>query len=172
MATAQIHSRTLDEPEDSGVRDEREYRRSILVVRLGFSFVLLVVLLVLLLLYLASYHTPNENPTPVPVATGVPVTPTPAFDPASWPVEVWNGSGTAGIAGVTAESLRGLGFPVVDIGNAERNDYRSTQVLLADPDHPEAEMFLERIRSTLPSASVSGALTGTTASARIIVGRQ
>jgi LCP family protein required for cell wall assembly len=48
-------------------------------------------------------------------------------------VQVLNGSGVGGQAGVTAEALRGAGFGVVDpVGNADRNDYSETEVRYAE----------------------------------------
>ncbi|MDR1908969.1 MAG: LCP family protein [Spirochaetaceae bacterium] len=52
-----------------------------------------------------------------------------AGDERVFTVEVLNGTGTTGLAGRTAELLRGFGYDVISIGNAARNDYESTQVI-------------------------------------------
>jgi hypothetical protein len=44
-------------------------------------------------------------------------------------VEVLNGTPTNGLAGRTAELLRGFGYDVISIGNAERNDYEKTEII-------------------------------------------
>jgi anionic cell wall polymer biosynthesis LytR-Cps2A-Psr (LCP) family protein len=44
-------------------------------------------------------------------------------------VEVLNGTGTTGLAGRTAELLRGFGYDVISIGNADRSDYETTFVV-------------------------------------------
>jgi anionic cell wall polymer biosynthesis LytR-Cps2A-Psr (LCP) family protein len=44
-------------------------------------------------------------------------------------VEILNGTTLNGLAGRTAELLRGFGYDVISIGNAERNDYESTLII-------------------------------------------
>jgi anionic cell wall polymer biosynthesis LytR-Cps2A-Psr (LCP) family protein len=44
-------------------------------------------------------------------------------------VEVLNGTGINGLAGRTAELLRGFGYDVISIGNAERQDYERTEII-------------------------------------------
>jgi anionic cell wall polymer biosynthesis LytR-Cps2A-Psr (LCP) family protein len=44
-------------------------------------------------------------------------------------VEVLNGTATTGLAGRTADLLRGFGYDVITIGNADRNDYETTEII-------------------------------------------
>jgi anionic cell wall polymer biosynthesis LytR-Cps2A-Psr (LCP) family protein len=44
-------------------------------------------------------------------------------------VEVLNGTMVTGLAGRTAELLRGFGYDIISIGNADRNDYQSTVII-------------------------------------------
>jgi anionic cell wall polymer biosynthesis LytR-Cps2A-Psr (LCP) family protein len=44
-------------------------------------------------------------------------------------VEVLNGTPANGLAGRTAELLRGFGYDVISIGNAERNDYEKSEII-------------------------------------------
>jgi anionic cell wall polymer biosynthesis LytR-Cps2A-Psr (LCP) family protein len=44
-------------------------------------------------------------------------------------VEILNGTSTTGLAGRTAELLRGFGYDVITIGNADRNDYETTEII-------------------------------------------
>jgi anionic cell wall polymer biosynthesis LytR-Cps2A-Psr (LCP) family protein len=44
-------------------------------------------------------------------------------------VEVLNGTPVNGLGGRTAELLRGFGYDVISIGNADRNDYERTQII-------------------------------------------
>ncbi|MDR2134460.1 MAG: LCP family protein [Treponema sp.] len=44
-------------------------------------------------------------------------------------VEVLNGTAVNGLAGRTAELLRGFGYDVISIGNADRNDYEKTEII-------------------------------------------
>ncbi|MDR0568989.1 MAG: LytR C-terminal domain-containing protein [Spirochaetaceae bacterium] len=52
-----------------------------------------------------------------------------AFTDRVFTVEVLNGTATVGLAGRTAELLRGFGYDVISIGNADRNDYDSTLII-------------------------------------------
>ncbi|GHV87413.1 LytR family transcriptional regulator [Spirochaetia bacterium] len=44
-------------------------------------------------------------------------------------VEVLNGTSTNGLAGRTAELLRGFGYDVISIGNADNTDYERTEII-------------------------------------------
>jgi len=44
-------------------------------------------------------------------------------------VEVLNGTTVNGLAGRTAELFRGFGYDIIDIGNADRNDYEKTLII-------------------------------------------
>jgi anionic cell wall polymer biosynthesis LytR-Cps2A-Psr (LCP) family protein len=44
-------------------------------------------------------------------------------------VEVLNGTGVAGLAGRTAELIRGFGYDVINIGNADSADYEFTEII-------------------------------------------
>jgi anionic cell wall polymer biosynthesis LytR-Cps2A-Psr (LCP) family protein len=44
-------------------------------------------------------------------------------------VEVLNGTAVNGLAGRTADLLRGFGYDVISIGNADRNDYEKTEIV-------------------------------------------
>lgn len=44
-------------------------------------------------------------------------------------VEILNGTAVNGLAGRTAELLRGFGYDVISIGNADRNDYEKTEII-------------------------------------------
>ncbi|MDR2258366.1 MAG: LCP family protein, partial [Treponema sp.] len=44
-------------------------------------------------------------------------------------VEILNGTTVNGLAGRTAELLRGFGYDVISIGNADRNNYEKTEII-------------------------------------------
>jgi hypothetical protein len=106
-----------------------------------------------------------EDVTPTPE-----VSPTPINNRADITLEVLNGSGVAGMAARTAERLEALGYSVIGTGNADRSNYTETQILVA-PEFDTAELLLSDLTREFDSASVSGELQDSTASARIIVGR-
>jgi anionic cell wall polymer biosynthesis LytR-Cps2A-Psr (LCP) family protein len=61
-------------------------------------------------------------------------------------VEVLNGTSTIGLAGRTAELLRSFGYDVISIGNADRSDYRATQIIDRSGFQDVAETFAGIIR--------------------------
>jgi anionic cell wall polymer biosynthesis LytR-Cps2A-Psr (LCP) family protein len=61
-------------------------------------------------------------------------------------VEVLNGTTTAGLAGRTAELLRGFGYDVISIGNADHSDYEATEIVDRSGYGDVARNFAEIIR--------------------------
>jgi len=61
-------------------------------------------------------------------------------------VEVLNGTATNGLAGRTAEMLRGFGYDVISIANADRNDYDSTVIIHRSGDENLVRAFADFIR--------------------------
>ncbi len=81
--------------------------------------------------YQKGVNTIDVEPTPTPVSSLNPVsTPTPTpkseVDVSEFDVAVYNGSGTAGEAGVVKKLLEDAGFNVVSTGNAATYDYTKT----------------------------------------------
>jgi anionic cell wall polymer biosynthesis LytR-Cps2A-Psr (LCP) family protein len=80
-------------------------------------------------------------------------------------VEVLNGTTENGLAGRTAELLRGFGYDVISIGNAERSDYEKTEIIdrsgFADVVHSFGEIIrCENVRSEAPVLEDPGAEMG------------
>jgi anionic cell wall polymer biosynthesis LytR-Cps2A-Psr (LCP) family protein len=63
-------------------------------------------------------------------------------------VEVLNGTGVTGLAGRTAELLRGFGYDVISVGNAARGDYDATEIIDWSGSAEAARIFAEIIRCT------------------------
>jgi anionic cell wall polymer biosynthesis LytR-Cps2A-Psr (LCP) family protein len=61
-------------------------------------------------------------------------------------VEILNGTAATGLAGRTAELLRGFGYDVISIGNAERNDYEYTEIIDRSGYEDIVKTFAEVIR--------------------------
>ncbi|MDR0583408.1 MAG: LCP family protein [Treponema sp.] len=61
-------------------------------------------------------------------------------------VEVLNGTAVNGLAGRTAELLRGFGYDVISIGNADQADYEKTEIIDRSGHGDIAETFAEIIR--------------------------
>ena len=56
-------------------------------------------------------------------------------------VEVLKGTGVAGLAGRTAELIRGFGYDVINVGNADSADYEFTEIIDRSNFSGEAEKF-------------------------------
>jgi anionic cell wall polymer biosynthesis LytR-Cps2A-Psr (LCP) family protein len=63
-------------------------------------------------------------------------------------VEVLNGTGVTGLAGRTAELLRGFGYDVISIGNADRSDYEATEIIDRSGYGDVVGIFADIIRCT------------------------
>jgi anionic cell wall polymer biosynthesis LytR-Cps2A-Psr (LCP) family protein len=61
-------------------------------------------------------------------------------------VEVLNATTVAGLAGRTAELLRGFGYDVINVGNADRNDYERTEIVARFGTPEEARALADIIR--------------------------
>ena len=61
-------------------------------------------------------------------------------------VEILNGTAATGLAGRTAELLRGFGYDVISIGNADRNDYEYTEIIDRSGYEDIVKTFAEVIR--------------------------
>ncbi|GHV67173.1 LytR family transcriptional regulator [Spirochaetia bacterium] len=61
-------------------------------------------------------------------------------------VDVLNGTTVAGLAGRTAELLRGFGYDVINIGNADQDDYDGTFIIDRSGSGEIAREFAETIR--------------------------
>jgi LCP family protein required for cell wall assembly len=110
---------------------------------------------------------PGKEPKPSSSATA---TPSPSGPPLVTPpenvrVEVLNGSGVAGEASRVARELTAAGFEVVSVGNADRNDYPTTEVRY-DPAFDESGRTLGA--SITGSEVIEDITLGTTL--RVIVG--
>jgi hypothetical protein len=146
---------------------------------LGIVSLLLVVFLSIggIFFYLIKISSLGGNrATPSPM----PKTPPPVVEQetkvelnrADWQFEVLNGSGVPGAAKKIAKKLEVLGYKVVKTGNADNQSYPTTQLFVSESMTDQAELLLADLNSELNIASVSGELKDSTASARIVIGKE
>jgi anionic cell wall polymer biosynthesis LytR-Cps2A-Psr (LCP) family protein len=64
----------------------------------------------------------------------------------TYTVEVLNGTAINGLAGRTAEMLRSFGYDVISIGNADSNNYETTEIIHRLDDESMVKAFAEIIR--------------------------
>lgn len=146
---------------------------------IGITLLVIVLASTGIIFYLRM-RVPEKNSAGTPPTT-VTESPTPAVttEPATKPsagltrdkitLEVLNGTKTPGLAGKTADQFKTLGYTIGKTGNSP--DDATTNMLYIQKDlEGELDVLLSDVKSELNIATVSGYLTGTDASARIILG--
>lgn len=88
-----------------------------------------------------------------------------------WTLEVLNGSGVKGLASKKAESLEEAGYTVVKTGNADNQNYEKTELYVSEALEKNANLLIEDLKELYKVTEVKGKLTDSTASARIILGK-
>ncbi|OGE27997.1 hypothetical protein A2867_03645 [Candidatus Daviesbacteria bacterium RIFCSPHIGHO2_01_FULL_40_11] len=106
-----------------------------------------------------SASTPEPSPTPSPLVRS------------DWSFEILNGSGVTGAAKKLADEMQALGYPVIKVGNADRDNYSETQILIREDLSEKIDLVIADLKDTIKIASVAGQLKEGTASARIIIGK-
>jgi hypothetical protein len=97
----------------------------------------------------AAQQTPGTTTsTPAAPATVAPGTVT---------VDVYNGSGTPGLAGKTATALQTAGFVVGTTGNADSNSYTKSEIRYATGDEALANTLLASVPGATLTASTDAA---------------
>lgn len=112
----------------------------------------------------------QPTPTPAPIAAE----PTPAPNPlirSEWSFEVLNGSGKSGLAKDIAGKLQDLGYQVVKTGNADKSNYAQTEIWVQSNLLEKTDLIIADLKDTIKIASMAGELKDSTASARIIIGK-
>ena len=96
-----------------------------------------------------------------------------SFDRSEMTLEVLNGSGASGQAAKVADKLAALGYTIIKVGNADRQTYKESQLLLSSKlkDKASIEGFMLDLKKELDIATSSGVLKDSSASAQIIIGK-
>lgn len=112
--------------------------------------------------------TPDQTSTPTPAPTPSPQS---TLIRSEWSLEVLNGTGVTGAAKKVADKLKELGYQIVKTGNADRDDYLNSQILVKENLMDKADLVISDLKDVVRIASVGGELEDSTASARIILGK-
>ncbi|WP_299952289.1 LCP family protein [uncultured Modestobacter sp.] len=86
--------------------------------------------------------------------------------PSDVSVEVYNGSGTSGLAGSAGTALTGAGFDVTLTANADSSDYTVTEVRYAAGDEALANTLLAQV----PGATLTAADDATSGTVQLVLG--
>ncbi len=113
----------------------------------------------------------RPTPTPAPTATPAPTEAPKILERSQWSLEVLNGSGVTGLAKKVGDKLQGLGYPVVKTGNADKSNYLTTQILVKKDLAEKVDLVIADLKDIIKIASYGGELKDSTASARIILGK-
>ncbi|SDO32734.1 transcriptional attenuator, LytR family [Klenkia soli] len=105
----------------------------------------------------------SDDPEPVPAESSqAPET----AAPADVTVDVFNGSGTAGLAASTADQLTAAGFAVGSTGNADSNAYTLTEIRYAEGDAALANT----LAAAIPGASTAQSDDATSGTVQLVLG--
>ncbi len=108
--------------------------------------------------------------TSTPVSSPIP-TPQPILNRSDWSFEVLNGTGVTGEAKKAADKIQALGYQVSKTGNADKSNYKETEILVKKDLLDKVGLVVADLKDTIKIASVAGELKDSTASARIIIGK-
>lgn len=97
---------------------------------------------------------------------------TSTFNRGEWSLEILNGSGVKGSATTTSSKLENLGYKIIKTGNADKSNYLKSKLYVSSAFSNQFQELLNDLKEQLSISTISGELTGSTASARIIVGKE
>lgn len=192
MAEGDLETNETETPEDGGFKKVgmggSNYRLSDNTAFAANSakksnsiWIIVVVIIILILAgggfffrhQIKSLFSPSTtNPTPTPTAVTENPTPTPvALVKSDWSLEVVNGSGAGGLAKKIADKITALGYNVIKVGNADKSDYAQSEILVKKELLDKVDLVIADLKDVIKIASVGGELKDSTASARIIIGK-
>src|SRR5579859_7124226 len=137
----------------------------------GIFFFIIIVLGTCGTYYFASKITPETGiatKIPPPTNSTTPKPPDQNLPRSAITLEILNGSGIPGAAAKTAKTFQDLGYVITLTGNT--NSIGASQILVIPSLKDRLGLLLQDLEANLNISSVSGSLTDSTASARIILG--
>lgn len=139
--------------------------------------VIILILLVIIGFLLFKYRSSikqmvvGPTPSPTPIETPIPTETPQALIRSDWSFEILNGSGVTGQAKKIADQIKNLGYSVVKSGNADKQTYTQTQIQVKSDFKDKIDLVIADIKDIVKVASYAGELKDSTASARIILGK-
>lgn len=147
-----------------------------------FFLVLLVILILVaiaggIFVYKKSIDQKNSSsgavPTTTPQAEQITQTPAEELKREDLKVEILNGSGTPGAAGVTQKYLEDLGYQIAKTGNAKSYTYKETEISIKEEKRPYLEMLVKDLEKNYTLATGSSFLESESEfDAVIVVGKK
>lgn len=157
---------------ENGEENKLEKRNKKIYI-LGSIIAVLVIISVaaLLFFYVGKLFAPEKKEPPKDEKKVVKEE-KPTLDKPEWTIEVLNGSGVPGAAKEVADQLTEAGYTVVSTGNAQGYDYEESELLVAEDMIDKADLLKEDIKDIIDISGTAGELDDSTASARIIIGKE
>jgi cytoskeletal protein RodZ len=113
-----------------------------------------------------------EKPTVAPTKSVNPVDQSTGLDRSTLSVEVQNGSGEAGAAGKGAEVLKGFGYKITSMGNADNFDYQNATVKVKSTKSNYLALLKKDLGFSYTVGSASADLSSSfSADALVIIGK-
>ncbi len=109
----------------------------------------------------SNTQTPEPQPSPTPNQ----------LVRSDWSLQVLNGSGESGLAKIIATKIAALGYSVVKVGNADNSDFAKTEIQVKADLADKIELVIADLKDIIKIASQGAELKDSTASARIIIGK-
>ncbi len=115
--------------------------------------------------------TPTEKPTPAPKSSSIDKAT--GLDRSKIAIHVLNGNGTSGVSKKAADFLNGLGYNVVEMGNADNFNYDTTTIQIKAADSKYLPLLKKDLSANYTIGSTSADLSATGRDdAVVIIGKQ
>ncbi|TFV53594.1 LCP family protein [Blastococcus sp. TF02A-35] len=105
----------------------------------------------------------SAEPEPAAPATAEPPA---TVDPSTVPVDIFNGSGTSGLAAKASSALAGAGFQVGSTGNASSMDFTRTEIRYAAGD----EALANTVAAAIPGAVLKESTDASSGTVQLVLG--
>jgi hypothetical protein len=117
--------------------------------------------------------TPTDKPEATPKPSVNPVDKASGLDRSKLSVHILNGSGVTGAAKKASDFLEGLGYNVIQIGNAENSDYEKTVIQIRSAKDDYLPLLKKDLSSNYSVGSTSADLVSSErADSIVIIGEQ
>lgn len=158
----------LHNPNYNFVTERKKSKKTLYLVILGIIILTVVGVFTVKTFMKAGTVEPSASPSSTPVTVE---TPKPMLNKSEISFEVLNGTGVSGLAKKIADQLKDLGYQIVKTGNADKSTYEKTQISVKSDLKDKVDLIIADLKDVIKIASIGGELKDSTASARIILGK-
>ena len=100
--------------------------------------------------------SPTEKPTATPKPSVNPIDKSSGLDRSKLSIRILNGSGVIGAAKKASDFLEGLGYNIVQIGNAQNSDYAQTEIQIKGSKSDFLSLLKKDLSANYTIGSTSG----------------